>query len=268
MSFLDADYAAIEARITCWLAGQEDALQEYREGVDRYVNMASVIYRVPPEKVSKHPQRFVGKSAILGCGFGMGAPKFRDTCWKQGRYKLPAGLEHIAVDGWRAKHKKVVSYWYDMERAAKNAILYKGKVFEVRKHIKFMVRDVEGMPFLLLRLPSGRKLAYPKPRISNDRITFFGNVKGTTWGDISTWGGSLVENAVQAVAADIMAHGAHNCERAGYQICTLIHDQALSYYQEGQTPERYVALLTDLPAWAEGLPIAAEGGLVPFYRKE
>lgn len=210
----------------------------------------------------------VSGKLVHNCGFGMGPSKFRDTCWKMGRYKLPAGLEDIAVSAWRAKHKKVVSYWYDMERAAKNAILYKGKVFEVRKHIKFMVRDVEGMPFLLLRLPSGRKLAYPKPRISNDRITFFGNVKGTTWGDISTWGGSLVENAVQAVAADIMAHGAHNCERAGYQICTLIHDQALSYFQEGQTPERYVALLTDLPAWAEGLPIAAEGGLVPFYKKD
>lgn len=198
----------------------------------------------------------------------MGAKKFRATCWKMGRYKLPEGLEYTAVEAWRGKHKKVVSYWYDVERAAKNAILYKGKVFEVRKHIKFMVRDVEGMPFLLLRLPSGRKLAYPKPRISGDRITFFGNVKGTTWGDISTWGGSLVENAVQAVAADIMANGTHKAEREGYETATLIHDQFLGYHRPGQTAERLIALLTDLPAWADGLPIAAEGGVVPFYRKE
>jgi DNA polymerase len=185
-SFLDADYSAVESRITCWLAGQEDALEEYRQGIDRYKVMASVIYRVPTEKVNKHPQRFVGKQATLGCGFGMGPPKFRVTCWKMGRYELPEGLEFIAVKAWRAKHKKVVSYWYDAERAAKNAILHKGKVFEVRQHIKFMVRDVEGMEFLLMRLPSGRKLAYPKPRLCGDRIAFFGNVKGATWGDIST----------------------------------------------------------------------------------
>ncbi len=196
MTFLDADYSAIEARITCWLAGQEDALEEYRQGVDRYSDMAAMIYRIPVPQVNKHPQRFVGKSAILGCGFGMGASKFRDTCEK---YKviLPVGLEQASVDAFRAKHKRVVSYWYDMERAAKNAILHPGSVYACREKIKFMVRDVEGMPFLLMRLPSGRKLAYPRPRLCGDRIAFFGNTIGTNWGDVSTWGGKLVENAVQ-----------------------------------------------------------------------
>lgn len=268
MSFLDADYSAIEARITCWLAQQEDALQEYREDVDRYKVMASVIYRVDAERVNKHPQRFVGKQATLGCGFGMGPDKFRVTCWKMGRYDLPAGLEHIAVKAWRAKHKKVVSYWYDVERCAKNAILRPGKIFQVRDRIQFLVKDVEGMPFLLMRLPSGRKLAYPKPRLCGDRIAFFGNTIGTNWGDLSTWGGSLVENAVQGIAADIMAHGAHNAENKGYEIATLVHDQAISYYKEGQTAEQFVELLTILPAWAKDLPLAAEGGLVPFYRKD
>jgi DNA polymerase len=268
LSFLDADYSAIEARITCWLAGQEDALQEYRDGVDRYVSMASQIYGIPRERVNKHPQRFVGKSAILGCGFGMGAPKFRVTVKKQGRYELPDGLEFTAVQGWRAKHKKVVAFWYDMERAAKNAILRKGQRFAVGRFIQFLVKDVEGMPFLLMRLPSGRKLSYPKPRLCGDRIAFFGNTIGTNWGDISTWGGSLVENAVQAVAADIMAHGSHNAERAGYEVATLIHDQCLTFHKEGQTPERLIELLTDLPSWGAGLPIAAEGGIVPFYRKD
>lgn len=279
MTFLDADYSAIEARIVNWLAGQEDALAEYRAQDAatteeekrvrcRYRLMATVIYKLPMARIENHPQRFVGKSAVLGCGFGMGPPKFRVTVKKQGRYDLPAGLEDIAVAAFRAKHKKVVSYWYDMERAAKNAILHKGKVFEVRKHIKFMVKDVEGMPFLLMRLPSGRKLAYPKPRLCGDRIAFFGNTVGVNWGDVSIWGGTFVENAVQAVAADIMAHGSHNAEREGYQIATLIHDQALAYHGEGQTSERFVELLTDLPSWAEGLPVEAEGGVVPFYKKD
>lgn len=206
MNFLDADYSAIEARITCWLAEQEDALQEYRDNVDRYKVMASVIYRVPQEQVNKHPQRFVGKQATLGCGFGMGPPKFRATCWKMGRYKLPEGLEYTAVKAWRGKHKKVVSYWYDMERAAKNAILRKGEVFAVRERIKFQVRDVEGMEFLLMRLPSGRKLAYPKPRLCGDRIAFFGNVKGAVWGDISIWGGTFVENCLSGNTEVLSQH--------------------------------------------------------------
>jgi len=267
MPFLDADYAAIEARIVNWLAGQEDALEEYRQGVDRYKTMASMIYRVPSEAVNKHPQRFVGKQAVLGCGFGMGPPKFRVTCWKMGRYDLPAGLEDTAVKAFRAKHKKVVQCWYDLERAAKQAILQKGKTFQVR-HLLFQSRDVEGMPFLLMRLPSGRKLAYPRPRISNDRIVFFGNIKGTTWGDVNTWGGTLLENATQAVAADVMTNGVHKSERAGYETATLIHDQCLAYVKPGQTADEFVQLLTDLPEWAKNLPIEAEGALVPFYKKD
>ena len=264
---LDADYAAIEARIVAWLAGQEDALEEYRQGVDRYKRMASFIYGIDESEVNRFPQRYVGKSAILGCGYGMGPSKFRDTVKKQGGYDLPLGLEETAVRMYRAKNKKIASLWYDSEDAAKRAILSKNKAFKAGK-VTFLHRDVEGLPFLLMRLPSGRKLAYPRPRISNDRVTFFGNIKGSTWGDVHTWGGSLVENATQAVAADIMAHGAHNVENAGYEIATLIHDQALAYHKTGQTPEEFVRLLTDLPPWAEGLPIAAEGSLVPFYRKD
>jgi len=265
---LDADYSAIEARIVAWLAGQEDALEEYRQGVDRYKRMASVIYGVPEDEVNKFPQRFVGKQATLGCGFGMGAPKFRVTCKKMGNYDLPLGLEETAVTMYRAKNKKIVSFWYDTERAAKLAIMRKGTAFEVGK-LTFMCRDVEGIPFLLMRLPSGRKLAYPRPKVVSDRIYFYGKLGQTTnWGDVTTWGGTFVENATQAVAADIMAHGAHNAENAGYEIATLIHDQALAYHKPGQTPEEFVELLTDLPPWADGLPIAAEGALVPFYRKE
>lgn len=209
----------------------------------------------------------VSGKLVHNCGFGMGPPKFRVTCWKMGRYDLPQGLEETAVKAFRAKHKKVVSCWYELERAAKQAILRKGEVFKVL-HLSFKFRDVEGMPFLLMRLPSGRKLAYPRARISSDRITFFGNVKGVTWGDVNTWGGTLLENATQAVAADIMTNGVHQTERAGYETATLIHDQALAYHREGQTPEEFVRLLTTLPAWAKGLPIEAEGALVRFYKKD
>jgi DNA polymerase len=274
MPFLDADYSAIEARIVNWLAGQEDALEEYRAGVDRYKRMAAFIYRVPESQVNKHPQRFVGKQAILLCGFQGGAAKFRDTCKVMGGYDLPQGLEFTAVESFRAKHDKLVQYWYDCENAAKRAIVRPNTIFKVR-NVSFLVKDVEGMPFLLLRLPSGRKLAYPKPRIVPSRrfenaksIVFYGNIKGATWGDVDTYGGKIVENITQAVAADIMANGVHKAEAKGYETATLIHDQCLSYVRPGNTVEEFVQCLTDLPEWAAGLPLEAEGAVVPFYKKD
>ncbi len=264
---LDADYSAIEARIVCWLAGQEDALEDYRQGVDRYTRMAAIIYGIPEDEVNKFPQRFIGKQTVLGCGYGMGRPKFRGTCEKLGYKDMPPGLEDKAVNVWRAKHQKVVRYWYDVERCAKQAILRKGTSVALR-NVSFLHRDIEGMPFLLITLPSGRKLAYPRPRIADDRIVFFGKLKTTQWGDCETWGGSLVENITQAVATDIMVNGTQKTEDAGYEVATLIHDQALAYHKPGQTPEEFVRLLTELPPWAKGLPVAAEGALTPFYRKD
>lgn len=281
---LDADYSSIEARIVNWLAGQEDALVRFRaydaaetkdqkHELDVYRIMASDIFGKAIRDINKFPDRFVGKECELGCGFGLGGDRFRVQCKKKG-YDLPEGLEFKAVKAWRKKHNKVVTMWTDLDNAAKRAILHKGEVQKVGPHLSFACKDIEGMPFLLMRLPSGRKLAYPRPKIvpgkfeGTTAVAFYANLKGSKWRHTSVWGGVWAENATQAVAADIMANGAHNCENNGYQIVTLIHDQALAYHQPGQTPERFVELLTDLPEWARGLPIAAEGSVVPFYKKD
>lgn len=263
----DVDYSSIESRIVCWLADQEDALEEYRQGIDRYKRMASFIYSVPESNVNKFPQRFVGKTAILLLGFQGGSPKFREACMKTGGYDLPTGMEFKAVDAFRLKHHKVVKAWYAAEDAARNAIVKKGTMFHAAK-CDFLVKDVEGMPFLLIRLPSGRKLAYPKPRVENRRIVFFGNIKGTTWGTVDTYGGKIIQNITEGVQTDLMINGLHNAEAKGYETATVIHDQALAFYREGQTVEEFVECLTRLPAWAKGFPLAAEGSLTPFYVKE
>lgn len=264
----DADFASVEARIVCWLAGEEDALTEYRNGVDRYKVMAGLIYNIPAESVNKHPQRFIGKTAILGCGFGMGSKKFRDTCAKQGGYKLPSGLEDFAINAFRSKHQKIVKYWRDVESAAKKAVARKGELVKLR-NIGFLHKDIEGMPFLLIKLPSGRLLAYPRPALAGGSITFFGGIAGKAiWGRVGTYGGKLVENITQAVASDFMTGGAANAEAAGYEIAALVHDQALAYTAPGQSAEEFCRLLTTLPNWAEGMPLEAEGGAVPFYRKD
>lgn len=266
---LDADFSAIEARIVCWVAGQEDALEDYRNKVDRYVKMARVIYGIPVASIGlKSRERFVGKQCVLGCGFGMGPPKFRGTCENLGYHDLPHGLEHKSVKVFRDTHKHVVSLWYEVERVCKMAINRKGYCFKVRDKLEIFSVATAGMDFLFIRLPSGRKLAYPQPQLDGDRITFFGQMsKSKQWGRIDTYGGKLVENIVQGIAADLMANGAINAESAGFEIATLIHDEALSYYQPGQTVEKFVECLTALPAWADGLPVEAEGELVSFYKK-
>lgn len=280
MNFLDADYSAIEARIVNWLAGQEDALERFRRydaapteaekhALDPYRLMASTIYGIPVAQVTAFPHRFIGKGAELGCGFGLGAPKFRKNCKEKGGYDLPLGLEVKAVKTWRATHKKTVQFWYDLEGAAKHAIVRKNVIFPVGKHLSFLSRDIEGMHFLLMKLPSGRKLAYPKPRVVNDRITFFGQIPMTKkWSDdISMWGGTLANNSTQGTAADIMANGVHLSEVAGYETATLIHDENLAYTKPGQTVNEFVRLMGSLPPWASSLPIAAEGASIPFYKK-
>lgn len=206
----------------------------------------------------------------------MGPAKFRLTCKKMGGYDLPEGIEDKAVSAFRKVHKKVVQLWRDLEKAALAAIIHKGEIQKVGPHLMFKYRDVEGIPFLFMRLPSGRKLAYPRPKIvpgkfeGTTAVSYFTNTKGTKWGHISTWGGTWCEQSCQAVAADVMAAGVHQTEARGYETATLIHDQCLSYYhpERGQTAEEFVKLLTTMPAWADGLPLEASGEIIPFYKKD
>lgn len=271
---IDADYSAIEARIVCWLAGQGDVLMEYRAGVDQYIKMAAVIYGVS-ESTIKNPsdEREVGKRAVLGCGFQMAAPKFKKSCKDQYGIMVSDTLAEKAVAGYRERHNLVRKLWFSVERAAANAIRVPGTVFLAGKLLKFWVHTHAGMPFLFMRLPSGRKIAYPQPQLlydrerDKDRITFLGEVKGGHWGRVTTYGGKLVENATQGVAFDIMGHGACNADAQGFTIVMLVHDQAPALHLPGQTVEKYVQALTDLPPWAEGLPIVAQGRYVPYYKK-
>lgn len=160
-----ADYSAIEARIVCWLAGQEDALQQYREGVDRYRIMACSIFGIRnPADVNEFPQRFIGKQAILGCGYQMSGAKFRITVEKFGYKDMPEGLEHKAVKAFRDTHPAIVKLWKDTEQAARSAIATTHKYFTAGK-MSFISRKVAGMKYLFLRLPSGREIAYPQPRL-------------------------------------------------------------------------------------------------------
>lgn len=261
------DYAAIEARIVCWLAGQEDALEEFRQGIDRYKIMAAKIYHTSVDKITKD-ERFIGKGVVLGCGFGLGVDGFIASCERAG-VVIERELAELAVGTFRDTHKKVTSLWYKLEGACKRAINSPGQKIKVGDHLTAFCMTTAGKRFLMIRLPSGRHLAYPEPRIENDRISFYGQIpKKQIWGRIYTYGGSLCENVTQGVAADCMGVGTINATRAGHNIIMLVHDEAVRTTRgSAHTLEHFIKCLTDMPAWANGLPLVAEGETIPYYRK-
>lgn len=178
-------------------------------------------------------------------------------------------MAELAVGTFRDTHKQVVSLWYALEGACKRAINHPGQKIKVGQHLTVFCMTTAGKRFLMIRLPSGRHLSYPEPQITGDRLTFYGQVPGKAiWGRIETYGGKLVENVTQGVAADCMGVGAINATRAGHEIIMLVHDEAVRITRgSAHTLEHFIKCLTDMPAWAEGLPLVAEGETIPYYRK-
>lgn len=277
--FLDADYSAIEARIVLWLAGQEDGLELFRQKKDPYIAMASKIFGVPVEKITKD-QRFVGKQSVLGAGYGMGPDKFRATALQFGR-ELSQEISEKAIKTFRSVNYKIPALWKSFDQSAKEAIENPGKVVQANDKVKFAMTNKPGFPALVVQLPSGHNLIYPYPKVApakktyrgeeytTDEISFIGLKMGKPLRQ-GTYGGSLVENAVQAIAGDLMSHGALTAESKGYKIFMLVHDEAIAEFDTslGQSNEEFCEALCTLPDWAEGLPLEAEGEVIPFYKKD
>jgi DNA polymerase len=262
-----ADYAAIEARVLLWLAGAEHALDVFRRGEDIYCTMASGIYGRPITKADKD-ERQVGKTAILGLGYGMGASKFVDTCAAMAGVTIEEDFAQQVVQTYRTQFAEVKQLWWDTESAAIDAVR--------SGHAE--IWDYEP-PFLFCRLPSGRRLAYPFPEIKA-RATPWGDVKasltfmGTNaysrqWARQHTYGGSLVENIVQAISRDILAEAMLRCEWTGlYHPVLSVHDELICEAPEGQgSVEEFVTLLEEPPEWAPDCPIKAEGFSTFRYHK-
>jgi DNA polymerase len=269
-----ADYASIEARIVLWYAGETEALDLFRTGADIYLEMASAIYKYPCNKKEHPHERALGKFAILGCGFGMGWPKFQDTCEKFGM-PIKEELAKLAVNTYRTEYAGVPKLWYAQEDAAVKAI-QSGKIIECGR-VKW---GMNGQ-FLYCKLPSGRCLAYCRPWLTpvmtpwgqeKLQINFWGEKVGKSggkkWAPQTTYGGKLVENIVQATARDIMANGMMKAHKAGYKVLLTVHDELVTEVPKGfGSVEEMEKLICDIPAWADGCPIAAEGWQGERYKK-
>lgn len=276
--FLDADFSAIEARIVCWLADEKDALQQYREGFDRYKVLASSIFNIPLESVNSI-QRWIGKGGILGCGYGIGWEKFKIQKNDEAKiYGIPVeitdDLAKKTVYGWRETHPQVVKLWYALNSTCIESIATPNKRFHVGKcDIITKLDAASKYRFLIIRLPSGRKLFYPDPQIDPNgkfgpEVTYWGKIPmSTRYGRIKLYGGKILENISQAVGGDFMFNGLINTEREGFEPFMVVHDQELAQ-KNVDLKEKFISLMTKLPDWATGFPLAAEGGVVDYYTKD
>ena len=266
--FIIADFSAIEARVLAWLAGEKWRIDSFERGDDIYCASASQMFGVPVVKHGINGElRQKGKVAELACGYGgsvgaliaMGA---LDMGLKENE------LQDI-IDSWRTANPHIVQFWYVVEKAA---------VDTIKDHQERAVGKI-GFQFyantLWIVLPSGRKLAYIKPRLQPNRfgrmaVTFEGLNAGNKWVRGETYSGKLVENITQSTARDLLAEAMRRMELAGLEIVAHVHDEVIIEAPKGSvTVEKVCSIMNENPVWAKGLPLSSAGYLGEnFYFKD
>lgn len=263
--FVVADFSAIEARVIAWLAGEATTLEAFRDGKDLYCETASRMFGVPVDKHGVNAKLCQkGKIAVLACGYqgGVGALKAMGAL----RMGLTESELQPLVDAWRAANPSVVQLWTDINAAAIETISTREPV-----RVGPLTFTIEA-GIMFIRLPSGRRLAYVKPRLGENRfggtsITHEGIMTGRKWGRLETYGGKLTENIVQAVARDLLTFGMHRVAEAGHRIVMHVHDEIVVETATA-TVDEICELLATAPDWAQRLPLAADGYACDFYRKD
>lgn len=338
--FVVADYSNVEGRGLAWLAGEDDLIEVFVNGVDVYKKLASTVFNVAYEDVTKD-QRQISKAMVLGLGYAGGvgafvtfaknlgldlndmthtlAGTFPDHIWAatargyewariQEAKRPPRPGEKddrpsyiLDKKVWRTcdalkrmyreANPAIVQFWRDIEDAAMAAIRNPGKEFTAGpRGVKFS-RNVEADNngnkvagwWLRMTLPSGRVMSYPGVGLSvsketdedgkvstNVRIKYQGENQLTRqWGFQYTYSGKLVENCTQALCRDLLANALLNVEANGYPIVLHVHDEIIC--ETPDLPEYNVAelerLMCELPEWAEGFPLVAEGAEMKRYAK-
>lgn len=262
--FIVADFSAIEARVIAWLAGEKWRLKVFEDGGDIYCASASQMFRVPVEKhgVNGH-LRQKGKIAELALGYGgsVGALK------SMGALEMGLAEEDLQplVDMWRSSNPHIIELWWDVDRAVKECI--KKRIFTETHGIRFVYQS--GMMFITL--PSGRRLAYVRPGIGENRfggesVTYMG-VGGTKkWERLETFGGKLVENIVQAVSRDILCYAMRTLSCCS--IVAHVHDEIIIEADRRMSLAAVCEQMGRTPPWAKGLLLRADGYECDFYQKD
>jgi len=255
--FLVGDLSAIEARVIFWLAGCEKVLKAYENGKDVYIKMAQKIYNTGDIDRDK---RFLGKTAILGLGFGMGDKRFRDTCALYG-IDISDTFSKQVVNIYRSIFPEVPALWRNLEKAFKKAMEGKKEI----RYKNFVLKKMKDK--IQIQLPSGRSLYYWEPRIDNGELIYKSPDKKVG----HLWGGVLVENVVQAIARDVVGEMALECDRQpDFSIVLTVHDEIIvetPAHKAKKNLKKFEEIMSQTPDWAPGLPVASECEIKKRYGK-
>ena len=262
--FIVSDFSAIEARVLAYLAGETWRSKVFAEGKDIYCASASQMFGVPVEKHGLNSHlRQKGKIAELALGYGGSV----GALISMGALDMGLPEEDLQplVNAWRNSNPMITAFWWDVDRAVKAAITQRSKT-EVRG-IQFFYKS--GM--LFIQLPSGRRLAYVKPRIGTNQfggesVTYEGVGSTKKWERIESYGPKFVENIVQAISRDILCYAMRTLSHC--MICAHVHDELIIECREDVSLDAICEQMGRTPPWAEGLVLMADGYCTRFYKKE
>lgn len=264
-TFLVSDYAAIEARVIAYLAGEKWRMDVFAQGGDIYCSSASQMFKVPVVKhgVNGH-LRQKGKIAELACGYGGGVNALK--AFGADKMGLTDDEMQQIVDQWRAASPTIPRFWRETETAARRALETPGRVCRLACGVRYW-KDADA---LRCRLPSGRILSYWGARLGPDNSIEFMAQNQTTrkWEKAQTWGGKLVENIVQAYARDCLAVALLRLDAAGYAITFHVHDEIVAEAPEGSRWEDMAEIMGQPIDWAPGLLLRGDGYETKFYMKD
>lgn len=290
--FVDADLKAIENVGLGWVSGDKKILGVFEKNKDPYIDFATYLYEKPyaelfaEYKEGNKGKRTIAKPGVLGCGYMLSAGKqYEDR--KTGEIEATGLLGYaknmyvdltpeqaeLSVSVWRETYADAVQFWWDIQDAAMKCVRT-GKPTQM-EHIGF---DRKG-PFLRMNLPSERSLHYVRPRLEQWMMPWgkykmsltYEQVEQYQWGRVSTHPGKLTENAVQAIARDLLAHGMKLATERGLKIVMHVHDQIIVLCKEDEAEEALKILMECMgarPSWAKNIPMAAAGHISKWFVKD
>lgn len=264
-SFAVADYSAIEARVIAWLTRETWRMKVFADGGDIYCASASQMFGVPVVKHGVNGElRQKGKIAELALGYGGGVAALKAF----GADKMGMSEKDMqdTVDRWRRSSPRIHKYWYTLGHAFESAI--QGETVTLDRNMMCFRHGNQ----VYIRLPNGRNIAYVNPRIKDGRIEFDGlNQTTRKWEAVTTWGGKLTENVVQAIARDCLAETFQRCDRADIPIVMHVHDEIICEVPTAQKEEIYKKILDIMSApieWAPDLVLKGDGFTSSYYKKD
>ena len=259
-----SDFSAIEARVLSHLARETWRTKVFADNGDIYCASASAMFGVTVEKHGQNSHlRQKGKIAELALGYGgsVGALK------SMGALEMGLAEEELQplVDAWRSANQNIVQFWWDVDRAVKDAI--KMRTATKTHGIRFIYQS--GM--LFIALPSGRRLSYVKPRIGENRfggesVTYEGVGTNKKWERIESYGPKFVENIVQAISRDILMYAMRTLSHCF--ICGHVHDELIIECSKDVDLDAICRQMGRTPEWIPGLLLRADGFEAPFYKKD